>query len=264
MYLERFGRYFPAGLPVRDIGYFASEHRGSVPMGDEGSAGALAVPTNVYEFRPVDEEKRTGTSELLKAHQIETGKQYFVYVTTVAGLYRYDMNDIIEVTGFLGKTPLVRFVQKGKGMVNFTGEKLSETQVLAAVQEALSSYTGRYEFIAAVGGMLTDKPGYVFLTEFDENLKPEDAKNLVGLLESALCRHNLEYAAKRDSLRLDPPVLRVIKAGEFERYRKRVVESGQKTDGQFKILRLTVDQTFVKEFKTVQEFSLHTQQSEKE
>lgn len=258
MYLERFDRYFPPGLPVRDIGYFASEHRGSVPMADEGSAGVLAVPTNVYEFLPADEEKSPGTSKLLTVDQLETGKQYFVYVTTAAGLHRYDMNDIIEVTGIHEKTPLVRFVQKGKGVVNFTGEKLSETQVLAAVQEAFSFIAGRYEFIAAVGGMWGDKPGYEFLVEFDENLKEADTTKLLNLLENALRRHNLEYAAKRDSLRLASPVLRVIKPGEFERYRKRVIESGKKTDGQFKILRLFADPAFAKEFEALQEISLNS------
>ena len=55
----------------------------------------------------------------------------------MTGLYRYFMNDLVEVTGFFQKTPLLRFVQKGKGVTNLTGEKLYEAQVIDAVQGEL-------------------------------------------------------------------------------------------------------------------------------
>ena len=252
MYVDKFDQYYPPGLPVRDIGYFASEHRGSVPMTDDGSSGVLAIPTNVYEFFPVDEDRKPKGAELLTVEELDEGKQYYIYVTTVAGLYRYDMNDIIEVTGFYEKTPLIRFVQKGKGVVSFTGEKLYEAQVLAAVDHAFAPVLGNYEFIAAIGEMRGSKPCYVFLLEFDQPVQDVEAKAMLKSLEEALCSKNMEYASKRDSMRLDAPVLRVIKSGEFDRYRKRAVEKG-KSDGQFKILRLTTDAGFAKEFEVERE-----------
>ncbi len=252
MYVDKFDQYYPSGLPVRDIGYFASEHRGSVPISDVDSSGVLAIPTNVYEFFPADEDRKPKGAELLTTEEIEEGKQYYIYVTTVAGLYRYDMNDIIEVTGFYEKTPLLRFVQKGKGVVSFTGEKLYESQVLASVDEAFAPLQGRYEFIAAIGEMRGSKPCYVFLTEFEKAVDEAAAKAMLKSLEEGLRSQNIEYASKRDSKRLDPPVLRVIKSGEFDRYRKRAVEKG-KSDGQFKILRLTTDVSFAKEFEAVGE-----------
>lgn len=252
MYVDKFDQYYPSGLPVRDIGYFASEHRGSVPISDVDSSGVLAIPTNVYEFFPADEDRKPKGAELLTTEELEEGKQYYIYVTTVAGLYRYDMNDIIEVTGFYEKTPLLRFVQKGKGVVSFTGEKLYESQVLASVDEAFAPLQGRYEFIAAIGEMRGSKPCYVFLTEFEKAVDEAAAKAMLKSLEEGLRSQNIEYASKRDSKRLDPPVLRIIKSGEFDRYRKRAVEKG-KSDGQFKILRLTTDVSFAKEFEAVGE-----------
>jgi hypothetical protein len=35
------------------------------------------------------------------------------------------MNDIVEVAGTYGQTPLIRFIQKGKGVVSFTGLEFS-------------------------------------------------------------------------------------------------------------------------------------------
>jgi hypothetical protein len=165
------------------------------------------------------------------------------------------MNDIVEVTGFYEKTPLIRFVQKGKGVVSFTGEKLYESQVLAAVEHALAPVLGRCEFIAAVGEMRGAKPRYVFLIEFDQPVQDAQAKAILDSLEGALRSQNMEYASKRDSMRLGSPVLRIIKSGEFDRYRKRTVEKG-KSDGQFKILRLTADAGFADEFEAGQEVTM--------
>ena len=40
------------------------------------------------------------------------------------------------------------------------------------------------------------------------------------------------------------------RSGEFDRYRRRMVETGQRADGQFKVLRLTSDVSFAAEFTT--------------
>jgi hypothetical protein len=49
-------------------------------------------------------------------------------------------------------------------------------------------------------------------------------------------------------LRYGAPVIRIVRPGEFDRYRRRMVESGQRADGQFKVLRLTSDVSFAAEF----------------
>ena len=57
-------------------------------------------------------------------------------VTGTNGLYRYDLNDVVEVRGFHARTPKVAFVRKGRDMVNITGEKLHLNHVLHAVRAA--------------------------------------------------------------------------------------------------------------------------------
>jgi hypothetical protein len=172
-----------------------------------------------------------------------------VYVTNASGLYRYDMNDIVEVAGHYGQTPLIRFIQKGKGVVSFTGEKLYEVQVIAAVDEALAALRGRYHFIAAVAELAGGTtPRLVFLIEFDDPVAEHDGSALVDRLDAALGDQNDEYMSKRKSLRYGPPIIRVIRTGEYDRYRRRMVETGQRADGQFKILRLTSDTSFAEAF----------------
>jgi hypothetical protein len=248
-YLAKFDTYFPQGPPIRDFGYYATELRGSVPLSDEGDAGTIAVGTNVLEFHPAGEDRAPEGRELLRVEQLEAGRRYFVYVTNASGLYRYEMNDIVEVTGHDRQTPLIRFVQKGKGVVSFTGEKLYETQVIAAVDQALAALRGRYHFIAAVAELVDGtSPRLVFLIEFDDEITEEDGSALVDRVDAALGGENDEYLTKRKSLRYGAPVIRVVRSGEFDRYRRRMVETGQRADGQFKVLRLTSDTSFAAEF----------------
>jgi hypothetical protein len=248
-YLAKFDTLFPQGVPVRDMGYYATELRGSVPLSDRGDAGVLAIGTNVLEFHPAGEDRAPDGRELLRVEQLEVGQRYFVYVTNASGLYRYDMNDIVEVAGHYGQTPLIRFIQKGKGVVSFTGEKLYEVQVIAAVDQALASLRGRYHFIAAVAELVeATNPRLIFLIEFDDPVAEHDGSALVDQLDAALGEENDEYLTKRKSLRYNPPIIRVVRSGEFDRYRRRMVETGQRADGQFKVLRLTSDTSFAAEF----------------
>jgi hypothetical protein len=249
VYLAKFDTLFPQGLPIRDMGYYATELRGSVPLSDQGDAGVIAIGTNVLEFHPAGEDRTPQGRELLRVEQLKVGQRYFVYVTNASGLYRYDMNDIVEVAGHYGQTPLIRFVQKGKGVVSFTGEKLYEVQVIAAVEAALAALRGRYHFIAAVAELVeATNPRLIFLVEFDDPIAEHDGSALVDRLDAALGEENEEYLTKRRSLRYGPPIIRVVRPGEFDRYRRRMVETGQRADGQFKVLRLTSDASFAAEF----------------
>ena len=173
-YLEQLAPYFPENMSLRDLGWLASECRGSVPLSDEGDSGPLAISTNVYEFFPADADRKPQPTDLLTVDQLEAGQRYLIYVTTAGGLFRYAMHDIMEVTGFYRRTPSVRFVQKEKGILSFTGEKLTETQVLRAVDETLDPRRTDRSFIAAVGRppAVDHDPSYLFLVEYDT---PPDA-----------------------------------------------------------------------------------------
>lgn len=246
-YLKKFDQYFPDDVAVRDLGYLSSENRGSIPLTDAGISGPLSIATNFFEFLPEDHEGEPTGQDLLTADQLEEGKNYYIYVTTLAGLYRYDMNDIVQVMGYYENTPMIRFLQKGKGVISFTGEKLYESQVIQAVEQALSEISGHYEFITALGKLEDDTPRYTFLIEFDNPPGDDQAMRWLQDIEMHLQKLNIEYHGKRTSKRLLPAAMDIIKPGEFASYRKRMVQGG-KLDGQFKTLKLTKDTQFAAEF----------------
>ena len=98
------------------------------------------------------------------------GSQYFIFITTVDGLYRYDMNDIVEAVDRHHATPTIRFIQKGRGVTNITGEKLYESQLISAMQ-------------AAGGGRLPGAGFFVGLADADRGvsgLRRRPARRLCG------------------------------------------------------------------------------------
>ena len=127
----------PQQARIIEMGYFSSECLGTVNVDVLNNSCVPTLDENFFEFVEGG-EGRAGAEPVL-LHQLEAGRKYAVIVTTRNGLYRYAMNDLIEVTGHFNRTPTIRFLQKGKGVTNITGEKLYEHQVSEAVEEVLSA-----------------------------------------------------------------------------------------------------------------------------
>jgi len=213
--LKELSNWFGATVPTRDLGYMASEAQMSLPISDEGSAGILAVDTNFYEFIPEAEINRADPTTL-NCEELEVGGVYYVILTNSAGLYRYDINDVIRVTGFHGKTPLVEFLRKGRDVTNITGEKLHVNQVIQALEQAQRDTGATVQHFRAFAD--SEKSRYAFMIEFAGTTPDEQMlQQLLTKLDTRLSGLNVEYADKRRSERLKAPVMWVMKRGWFER-----------------------------------------------
>ena len=144
------------------------------------------------------------------------------------------------MTGFLHATPLLKFMQKGKGVTNITGEKLYESQVLQAVREAMAAMGRSARFVM----MLADEEarGYRLYVEPDSSA----GLNLEALArdtDARLAGLNVEYEAKRESERLAPLQVRLVRANTGEAYKQHCVRQGQR-EGQFKMVSLDYRRKF--------------------
>ena len=213
--LHEFDRWFGRSTPVRDLGYMASEAQMTLPISDSGSAGILALDENFYEFI-AESEIGSSSPTLLTCAELEEGSSYYLILTTPGGLYRYDINDVVRVAGFFNRTPLIEFVRKGRDVTNITGEKLHVNQVIQAMAQAQSAAGIAVQYFRACADV--ERSLYVFSVEF-HGIMPaqEQLSRMLPELDSALRGLNVEYAQKRDSLRLAAPVLNVMKPGWFER-----------------------------------------------
>ncbi len=233
-YLEKFpGWFYPDGgrpIPVRDWGFLSSEARCSVPLSDEGSSGVLTIASNFFEFVAVDElEAQRDAPEkwnFLTVDQIEDGQDYYIFFTTTGGLYRYDINDVIRVTGRYNNTPQIVFLRKGRGMTNITGEKVSVNQVITVIQNAAQKADVVASHFKAEAD--AENSRYVLRVEFSSTVADDVQRRFLQLADEEMKAVNIEYKAKRDSMRLKAPVLHVMKEGWYERGRRKQVESGMR------------------------------------
>lgn len=229
--LKELAAWFGDAVPTRDLGYMASEAQMSLPISNDGSAGILAIDANFYEFI-AESEIGSANPITLTCDELKVGGVYYVILTSAAGLYRYDINDVIRVTGFHGQTPLVEFLRKGRDVTNITGEKLHVNQVIQAMEQAQRATGALVQHFRAFADV--EESRYTFMIEFD-GTKPneETLKHLLAELDTGLSVLNVEYADKRKSDRLKAPILCVMKPGWFERKASAALRAGAR-DVQFK------------------------------
>lgn len=252
IYISHLSKYFGSAAAIRDFGYLSSEARVSIPMCDSGCSGALAITSNFYEFIPRNEMGKKERSFLL-AHELDTGMEYYIILTTPGGLYRYNIDDIVRVQGFYKNTPLIEFVQKGSIVSSVTGEKIYEMQIDEAVNKAAGLIGADLQFFSACVEWQA-VPRYAFIVEFMNELPRESKVSLIRNIENQLVRINVEYDTKRRSQRLGGPVLKVVPRGAFEEYRSKKIQQGSH-DGQVKIPKLAMDKRFQDNFKILEEIA---------
>jgi sterol desaturase/sphingolipid hydroxylase (fatty acid hydroxylase superfamily) len=229
--LNKIKAKLPPETKIFELGYLASEVRGTVTINNDNE-GVLTFQDNFFEF--VEKVKwENNIKDFLTINQIETQKEYYIFITTHSGLYRYDMNDIVRVTGMFENTPTVQFVQKGKGVVNITGEKLYENQVIIAMGKVEKEFELSPTFFQMIGD--EEQIQYDLYLEADLNLA--DKEKIEASIDSYLCEINLEYKAKRSGGRLNPLRLHSLAKGTFEKYKVACLNKGQR-EGQFKTVAL--------------------------
>jgi hypothetical protein len=203
---------------IQGKGLMATEGVVSFPLvGREG--GALAIRSHFYEFLPAD----GGPVRL--AHELTRGGRYAVVLTTGGGLYRYRLQDLVEVTGQVGACPLLRFVGREAPVADRFGEKLHEGQVGGALEALLRRHAivASFAMVAYEGN---DRPRYVLFVEAP-GCPDEPLGRLGDGLEGAL-GESYHYRYCRDLGQLAPLEVFRIEGGATERYLAHCRARGQR------------------------------------
>jgi hypothetical protein len=192
-------------VPILDYGYAATEGFFGAPL-DVNTAESVLVPHGHFlELMPEDDVEacRAGDKPTVLVHEAEVGQRYYIVATTGAGLYRYDMNDVVEVMGMEGAAPRVVFRHKGGTMSSVTGEKLGESHVARAMKDATPPELEGF-VVAPTFPEGDAPPSYVLGLDLAHAHDELDLEDLAERFDKELRAHNEEYDAKRGSLRLGP------------------------------------------------------------
>ena len=149
-----------------------------------------------------------------------------MFITTSGGLYRYDMNDVIEVVGSFQNVPVVVFRRKGRGMTNLTGEKLSVNQFMESISRAAAATGTNALHVKAEPDEEASR--YAFKVEFESDISSELAQAFLKAVDDSLSDLNIEWKGKRGSGRLKAPILQVMKSGWYDRGKQELVADGKR------------------------------------
>jgi len=227
---EKLSGYY-GDVPKRDIGYLASEGCLTLPFEDNTPSGILALQNNYYEF-VLEESACNPDPEVLRAHELEPGRNYKVILTNESGLYRYDINDTVRVDNFYKRTPVLSFVRKTNDFLNLTGEKLHVNQFIMTmdkISRELDIPILQFRAVANAVAMRYD----ICLALGREISSGALSSTVIPAIDSCLSGMNIEYEQKRKSRRLNAPCLHIMNPGWEEGVKRTLVESG-KRDLQYK------------------------------
>ncbi|MCQ2167387.1 MAG: GH3 auxin-responsive promoter family protein [Bacteroidales bacterium] len=231
IYLKRMSQFFRYTVFHQELGYFASECRAGLTL--DGSNESVPMPhMHFYEFKR-EKDLKDPEAPFLLLNELKEGERYCPFITTDSGLYRYNMNDIVQVSSPYLNTPRLHMVQKVNGIVSITGEKLYEDQFIKAVDMAQ----------AATGKTLVYYSGYVNLSESrydwyfefkDRKIKQKDAEAFAKIVDDNLKNLNIEYESKRNSFRLKNPAVFLLEPNTFDKFKAYILGKTHRDASRFK------------------------------
>ncbi|KAF8900298.1 GH3 auxin-responsive promoter [Gymnopilus junonius] len=206
--------------------------------------GYDANNTNLYRL---DSNEHIELLDIDKARSPEnlsqpSGKKYEVFVTTNDGLWRYALNDIVEVAGFspADGQPLIKYCERRGVGFRVAGEFVSESELQRLVA-SLSDMLGQViEFTTEIDDRQSGVLGaYGFYIELADGFGP-DPQSALYKVEEALLK-NPGYKKYSEAGFIGKPTLRIVAPGTFTAYRNWKIQQTGFTVGQVKIPTTIID-----------------------
>lgn len=232
--VDEFEQYF-SDKTIFEMPFSATEGVFSIPFQKESSDGILAINSHFFEFIAEDDP-----SVIKPSWEVEKGRRYYLVITTFNGLYRYNMEDLVEVTGFWHQAPVIRFVCKKTRLVSLSNERLQEDDVVAAMQE-----TKRQLPKLDIEDFLLVATEHLHYCLF-VSVETENIALVQSTFEKALSLQSKGYAFEREDKLLKPVEVIPVDKNKLLAYKKDIVTHSSLPTTQQKPIYLAGD---VRHFK---------------
>ncbi len=121
----------PHGVHYYNTPYGSTELMVSATTDAGSAAGPLAVFSAYFELLPL------GGQVPIEMHEAIVGEKYELIVTTYSGLCRFNLHDVVRVTGFKGETACVEFLGRATEYLEIAGKKLYGFELLEIVESVV-------------------------------------------------------------------------------------------------------------------------------
>ena len=226
-YMDRLKMYTGRGTPIHYFVYSTAESNLGISIDMNVEDRYTLIPDAAFfEFMPVNAD---GTTKPLTAWEVKKGSEYELYVTTLSGLYRYSVQDIVRIEDFLGDMPVISVSYRTNQVMNLAEERVTTRQM-----EAACSYLGE-----RMGTRITEYcmdaektdnlPHYLVYIETEMGRSTNDRK-CSEILDKAL-QDNLDpYLKARASGRLGEARVISLRRGSFRSFGAYLSKNGYRME----------------------------------
>lgn len=214
----------------------------TLPIDNHETTGPLAINQGIYEFLPEDVDineccERDALVETLQFHELELGKSYHLIMTQANGLYRLAVGDIYTVVDIYNSVPRIEFSRRYGTFFSFTGEKITESQMLNAVHDVINKHKNSAGLFICCP-IWHEIPYYKILIEMNDSYhSKKNEHEFASAVDRKLCEINEEYCSKRISNRLGTINVSFINHGDIGKYLEKQKSLSNPTQFKYKPLQ---------------------------
>lgn len=223
----------------------------------------LAPRSMFFEFIPL-ERTHEQQPKTLFGEELEPGCSYELVVTTLSGLYRYRIGDVVKVVRFHNSCPVVEFQYRQGQLLNMRSEKTTETMMYEALTNVLRGKGEKFNFVdyTCAESILLElipkkmdfvletigqkckadfdgvKPFYIIFLELSATRDSKENEVLSRKLDHALCEVNPFYLIRRENGGcIDTLKVCLVQPGTFQKFRDFLLKVTPTAVNQLKIPR---------------------------
>ncbi|MEA2071704.1 MAG: GH3 auxin-responsive promoter family protein [Asgard group archaeon] len=211
--------------------YSCSEGQFAFQMHEDEEGMYLNIDNYFFEFKKVGKP-----NEIKLLSDVKKNVPYELLISSIAGLYRYNMHDIIE---FVSTDP-PKIVIKGRvgNVLNIGSEKVSEDQLIIVLSEAMKQLQKHPVDYVVSGTHAFPLRHKVFIELSNFSKKDEKkAKLLSKIYDDLMKKMNTSYHISREQQALTIPEIHILKKGAFRKISERKAEENNQLE-HLKILHI--------------------------
>lgn len=228
---------------LHEMPFSASEGIFGIPYRTATEGGIAAINSHFLEYIREEDVDRPNACAL-GVWELEMGQHYYQVITTSAGLYRYNMEDLVRVTGFYNNAPVVQFVSKKARQVSISNERINENDVTESFRKTCEK-TG----IDISQFVLFPTHDYRYCLVVEECGR--DLAEFAREFESQLRDHAKGYHVERAARSLQPVRLLETNRGELQEYINAIYFRSALPSSQYKPIHLSSSFTDAVNFTVV-------------
>ena len=210
--------------PIHNMGYAAAEGYMAMPVELDVNDAVLLPRSIFFEFIPVDDPE---CERPLTIGEVEVGKDYELVVTNFSGLYRYQIEDVVRVTGYYNKTPKIEFLYRNNLAMNIANEKTTTQMVdwaASKVQEEMGVSFKGYSFY---DDKESDPVRYVMFAEPEGEIDKDKLPEISACLDKWLSESNEKYFKYRRWGMLGEAKVTLLKKDTYNDYKDMLKKQGR-------------------------------------